>query len=188
MEKLLAKFKGENSKKQIENIVIFIVLLVIVIIVINSLFTDNDVEEGNVNKNAVVVASTDAGIDSLEIKLKKILSSINGVGNVDVMISYSNTVENIPMYDIRENTTLVEEVDANGGKRKTTEVQNEQNIIYEEKSNNKAPAIKETIMPKVLGVIVVAEGANNSVVKENIKNAVEAVFDIPSHRIQVFSK
>ena len=113
---------------------------------------------------------------------------MSGVGNVEVMISYSNTIEQVPMFDTKENTTVVEEEDTNGGTRKTKETLSEQSIIYEEKNSTKIPAIKRTIMPEVIGVIVVAEGANNSVVKENIKNAVEAVLNIPSHRIQIFAK
>ena len=61
-------------------------------------------------------------------------------------------------------------------------------LIYEEKNSVKVPAIKQTIMPEVVGVIVVAEGAGSQVVKENIKNAVEAVVNISAHRIQVFAK
>lgn len=187
MENFLAKFKEGNNKKQIENIVIFIALLIIVIIVINSLFNEEktietNVEPQNTNSNNIV------SNDELEMKLQNILSNINGVGSVDVMISYSNTVTQVPMYSTKENTTTVEEQDVNGGKRKTEEISNEQSIIFEEKSNTKTPAVKQTIMPEVIGVIVVAEGADNSVIKENIKNAVEAVLNIPSHRIQVFSK
>lgn len=179
------KFKSDNSKKQIENIVIFIILLVIVIIVIDTLFgkENNDVEE-----KVVANITNEYEQNDVEYKLENILSKISGVGNVDVMVSYSNTIENVPMYDTKENTTMVEEADVNGGKRTTKETQSEQNIIFEEKSNSKIPAIRESIEPKIIGVIVVADGANNSVVKENIKNAVEAVCDIPSHRIQVFSK
>lgn len=186
MEKLLAIFKDGNNKKQIENIVIFIVLLIIVIIVINSLFSE---EEGvDSENNTVNVITNNVTNDELENKLKNILSVMSGVGNVEVMISYSNTIEQVPMYDTKENTTVVEESDTNGGTRKTKETLNEQNIIYEEKNSTKIPAIKRTIMPEVIGVIVVAEGANNSVIKENIKNAVEAVVNIPSHRIQIFAK
>ncbi len=186
MDKIISKFKEGNSKRQIENIVIFIILLIIVIIVINSLFNNEEVVTPN--QSNVNVVSTDVTNDELEAKLKKILSCISGVGSVDVMVSYSNTIMQVPMYDTKENTTTIEEEDVNGGKRKTEEVSNEQNIIYEEKNSTKMPAIKQTIMPEVIGVIVVAEGANNSVVKENIKNAVEAVVNIASHRIQVFSK
>lgn len=123
-----------------------------------------------------------------KLSLKIFFRKLIGVGEADVMISYSNTIEQVPMFDIKENTTIVEEQDTTGGKRKTEETSNEKNIIFEEKSNSKTPAIKQTIMPEIIGVIVVADGAESSVVKENIKNAVEAVINISSNRIQVFSK
>ena len=186
MDNLLSKWKEGSSKKQIENVVIFIILLIIVIIVINSLFS----EEKNVTQKieSQEIINNTVNSDELEIKLQKILSSINGVGNVEVMISYSNTVTQIPMFNTKENTTTIEEQDVNGGKRKTEEISNEQSIIFEEKNSTKIPALKQTMMPEVIGVIVVAEGANNQVVKENIKNAVQAVVNIASHHIQVFAK
>lgn len=186
MENLLEKFKGVNNKKQIENIVIFLVLLIIVIIVINSLFNDEETRENEVLKEAISIDENN--YSDLENGLKNILSKIGGVGSVDVMVSYSNTILQVPMYDTKENTTVVEESDKNGGVRKTKEVANEQSIIYEEKNSTKIPAIKQTIMPEVIGVVVVAEGAESQVVKENIKNAVEAVVNISAHRIQVFAK
>ncbi len=185
MEKLLSKFKDLSNKKQIENVVIFLVLLVIVIIVINSLFGEEEMADENVQEVAVVLEQSE---NDLEKSLKNILSKISGVGSVDVMVAYSNTIMQVPMYDTKENTTVVEESDKNGGVRKTKEVANEQSIIYEEKNSTKVPAIKQTIMPEVVGVIVVAEGAESQVVKENIKNAVEAVVNISAHRIQVFAK
>ena len=186
METILSKFINDNNKKQIENIVIIIILLVIVIIVINRLF--NGEEDIPITSNVETNITNISNNDELENKLKNILSSISGVGMVEVMISYSNTTMQVPMYNLKESTTTVEEQDVNGGKRMTEEVNNEQSIIFEEKSNTKIPAVKQTIMPEVIGVIVVAEGASNSIIKENIKNAVTAVLNIPSHRIQVFSK
>ena len=186
MEKLLSKFKDLSNKKQIENVVIFLVLLIIVIIVINSLVGE---EKETVKEGPKEVSiSLEQNENDLEKSLKNILSKISGVGSVDVMVSYSNTIMQVPMYDTKENTTVVEESDKNGGIRKTKEVANEQSIIYEEKNSVKVPAIKQTIMPEVVGVIVVAEGAGSQVVKENIKNAVEAVVNISAHRIQVFAK
>ena len=183
MERLLSKFKDLSNKKQIENVVIFLVLLIIVIIVINSLFGE---EKETVKEGPKEVSiSLEQNENDLEKSLKNILSKISGVGSVDVMVSYSNTIMQVPMYDTKENTTVVEESDKNGGIRKTKEVANEQSIIYEEKNSVKVPAIKQTIMPEVVGVIVVAEGAGSQVVKENIKNAVEAVVNISAHRKKV---
>ena len=182
----IIKIKDLSNKKQIENVVIFLVLLIIVIIVINSLFGE---EKETVKEGPKEVSiSLEQNENDLEKSLKNILSKISGVGSVDVMVSYSNTIMQVPMYDTKENTTVVEESDKNGGIRKTKEVANEQSIIYEEKNSVKVPAIKQTIMPEVVGVIVVAEGAGSQVVKENIKNAVEAVVNISAHRIQVFAK
>ena len=186
MDQFFSKWKEGNSRKQIENIVIFIILLIIVIIVINSLFREEKSVVSDVDEKEVISMKTSN--DELEMKLQRILSSMSGVGSVEVMISYANTITQVPMYNTKENTTTIEEQDVNGGKRETKEVSNEQNIIFEEKNSMKTPAIKQTMMPEMIGVIVVAEGANHEVIKENIKNAVEAVVNIASHRIQVFAK
>lgn len=41
---------------------------------------------------------------------------------------------------------------------------------------------------KVMGVIVTAEGAGNAVVKNNVTNAVSAVFNIPVSNVMVYEK
>ena len=41
--------------------------------------------------------------DSIEVKLEYILSNINGVGNVDVLITYNETEEIIPVYNKTNN-------------------------------------------------------------------------------------
>ena len=102
MEKLLEKFKL-NSKKGIENLVIFLVLVIIVMVVINSLFNEKE--------NKIVTTSnvdvTSKGNNTLEEKLENILSTISGVGKVKVMISYANSIEKVPIYDTKEVTLVL---------------------------------------------------------------------------------
>lgn len=183
MEKLLEKF-NLNSKKGIENLVIFLVLVIIVIVVMNSLFNESD--EGIVPTSAIT--NVEKSSDSLEEKLENILSSIRGVGKVKVMVSYSNSIEKVPLYDTKETTTITEETDSNGGERKTEEVSNEYTVVYEEENSSKTAVVKQSIMPEIIGVIVTAEGAENNSIKENIINAVAAVTNIPNHKIQVFAQ
>ncbi len=184
MEKLLEKF---NNKKLIENLVIFLVLCIIVMIVINALTDEKETVSNNAESSMIFETNT-VSEKTLEIKLAEILSMINGAGKVDVMISYINEVEKIPMTDTKITTTVVSEKDSNGGERKTEETSTEENIIYEESNNLKSPVVKQSILPEIVGVIVVAEGANNIAVKENLIKAVEATINVPSHRIQVFSR
>ncbi len=186
MEKLLEKF---NNKKMIENLVIFLILAIIVMIVINYIF-DSHTEKiqtatPNQNEDTMTLVAT---VDENEEKLKNILSLINGAGEVNVMISYSNETEKIPMTDMKTTTTVINEKDSGGGERKTEETSVEESIIYEESNNTKQPVIKQKILPEMIGVIVVAEGARSATVRENIINAVEAVLEVPSHRIQVFAR
>ncbi len=184
MDKLLEKF-NITSKKGIENLVIFLVLVIIVMVVINHLFAEEK-EESAIETFHEVKTST--AKDNLEEKLEEILSSMKGVGKVNVMVSYRSSIEKIPLYDTKEVTTITEESDSNGGERKTKETSNEYKAIYEESNSNKTALIKQSIMPEIIGVIVTAEGAENNVIKENILNAVVAVTNVPSHKVQVFAK
>ena len=184
MEKLLEKF-NLNSKKGIENLVIFLVLLIIVIIVINATFAEENENVSEVTSNIMKVTNDN---DSLENKLENILSSIKGVGKVNVMVSYTNSTEKVPLYDTKETTTITEETDNQGGERKTEEINREYTIVYEEGGSSKTAIVKQSIMPEIIGVIVTAEGAENNLVKENIINAVVAVTNIPSHKVQVFAQ
>lgn len=182
---LIEKLKsGGNQKKIVENLVIFLILLVIVMVVINTLFTSDKENEDTVS--VVNTKEITSSTDELEVKLENILSKIEGAGKVDVMISYLSGIEQVPMYDLKENLTVTEEKDKEGGQRKTEQKSNEQSIVYEEKNNTRTPVMKQTIMPEIIGVIVVADGANNVTVKNNIINAVEATVNTSSHHIQVF--
>lgn len=183
MDKIIEKF---TSKKTIENLVIFLILLIVIFLAINSL--TKPVEEVSSYVDVSTIENNKISEETLEEKLEEILSMIKGAGEVHVMISYVNEIEKIPMTDTKITTTVISEKDSNGGERKTEETSTEESIIYEENSNLKNPVIKQNILPEVIGVIVVAEGAYDTVVKENLIKAVEATVDVPSHRIQVFSK
>ena len=189
MEKWLEKF---NQKKLLENLVIFLIIAVIVMIVINSLYgssekpkNQSDLSYYSTYDNAPVVLEKDSKLDE---KMAHILSQISGAGKVDVMISYKNEVQKIPMTDAKTTITITNEKDSNGGERKTEQTSTEETVIYDQLGTNKSPVVKETILPEIVGVIVVADGANNASVRENLTKAVEAIVEVPSHRIQVFAR
>lgn len=184
----LEKIKNSEQKKIIENSVIFLMLFIIIIIVMNTLFVSEDKNMAISSQANLQIELESNTYNDLEEKLQEILSLINGTGNVDVMISYLNGIEQIPMYDEKISTTVTEESDNEGGKRKTEQTNNEHNIIFEEKNSTKSAVIKQTVMPEVIGVVVVADGATDLKVKENIIKAVEATVNVPSHRIQVFAR
>lgn len=183
-----------DNKKRIENLAIFLVILVITLIVINLIWnSDTEKKESTDDPNKKLAEVTNSEIsvnavaqDDLSLQLEEILQQIDGVGKVNVLIRYSQTNEIVPMYnqDISQKDT--EETDTNGGTRKITETDTKREVIYEESSGEKKPITQSVISPKIEGAIITAQGGNDTVVKANIIQAVEAVTGLSSHKIQVF--
>ena len=114
---------SKNNKKKIENLVVFVVILIVTIIIVNMILnSDNGKNKGSEKDEAKVLASATTieqeKEDSLETKLKNILSKIDGVGNVEVLLTYSESNKVLAMYneDSTENDT--EENDTQGRKQK----------------------------------------------------------------------
>ena len=122
----------------------------------------------------------------IETRLENILSNIKGVGNVKVLITYSQESTVIPMYDEDTSTSVTEEQDSGGGSRTVNESTSKKDIIYEENNGVKTPITQSIINPKIEGAIVTAKGANDANVKTNIIEAVEAVTGLATYKIQVF--
>lgn len=188
-----------NNKKKIENLVFFIVVLIITIVVINVIWNGNkktnNQETNIVNKKLAESQDTPSGTselqnnnikNELESKLEKILSKIQGVGEVQVCINYQESAEVVAMYNENSKTSSTEETDTSGGTRKIEEIDTQKDIIYKENNGEKTPITKKVIQPKIEGTIITAKGANNAETKTNIIQAVEAVTGLATHKIQVF--
>lgn len=188
-----------NNKKKIENLVFFIVVLIITIVVINVIWNGNkktNNQETNIdNKKLAESQNTLSGTsdiqnsntqNELETKLEKILSKIQGVGEVQVCINYQESAEVVAMYNENSKTSSTEETDTSGGTRKIEETDTQKDIIYKEDNGEKIPITKKVVQPKIEGAIITAKGANNAETKTNIIQAVEAVTGLATHKIQVF--
>ena len=194
----ISKQKEQNNKKNIENLVVFLILLIITIIAINTIWGGKKEETNQENGNTSykkLAENINNSIDSnnsqlneynLEENLEDILSKIAGVGKVKVLVTYSETSEVVAMYNEKNTLNNTEETDTNGGVRKIEQTDTDKEIIYEEKNGQKTPITQKVIMPKIEGAIITAEGASDPIIKTNIIQAVSAATGISTYRIQVF--
>ena len=185
-----------NNKKRIENLVFFVIILIITIVIINIIWNGDKASSkeemqntsskqlAKENTNTITVSSEST--NELEIKLEDILSKIQGVGEVNVFINYSESSEIIPMYNENTKTSNTQETDTSGGTRTIQESDAQKEIIYEENDGEKTPITQKVIEPKIEGAIITAKGAGNAEVKTSIIQAVEAVTGLATHKIQVF--
>lgn len=91
-------------------------------------------------------AQTDAAAtreEALEMRVRRLLSGVEGVGDVEVMIM----------------------------------LKSETDVMF-----------REATAPEVTGVIISADGGENSVVKSEITGAMEALFGLPAHKIKVLKR
>lgn len=184
-----------NDKRKIENLVFFVVILIITVIAINLIWNGKkDTKQQGINDSSKKLATNEnnntnnetINSNNLEEKLKNILSKIQGVGNVEVCLNYSESSEIVAMYNENSKVSTTEESDTSGGNRKIQETDTQKDIIYQEENGKKTPITQKTIQPKIEGAIITATGVNNATTKNNIIQAVEAVTGLATHKIQVF--
>ena len=198
LKKMFSNKEEEGgNKRKLENIFAFAIILIVTIIAINFILNDGKsekTESNDPNKRLATTQETNTSNDVSETNekdelvknLENILSKINGVGRVEVMITYSETSKTIPVYNEESTQEDTEETDSNGGTRKITQTDTRKEVIYEEVDGNKTLITQSVISPTIEGAIITAEGASNATVKANIVQAVEAVTGIATHKIQVF--
>lgn len=192
-EKFQSLIKSEDgkSKKNLENAIVFVIILVVTIIIINTIWGGNESkkEEKTTQDNSVQLVNSD--VESVETSgdteksIKQILSKINGVGKVEVLITYSESSQVVAMYNEKNNESQTKEEDKSGGTRTIQGNTTDKEIVYKEENGKKVPVTEKVVMPKMEGALIVAEGANNAEVKTNIIQAVEALTGLATHKIQV---
>ena len=184
----LIKSEKKGCKKSVENLILLAILLIIVIVAINYIWKDNEkAKKDNANSTKVladtnIIEENTSQNNDLEQKLKKILSNISGVGEVEVLITYSQTSVVNPIYNEDYGESVTEEEDTSGGKRKVSSTTNKKEVV----SSNNDVITQSVTSPQIQGAVVIAKGAGDANVKANIIQAVEAATGLSTYKIQVF--
>jgi len=123
----------------------------------------------------------------LEHQLSRMLSQMEGAGEVSCMVTLSQSAEQVIEKDMEISDDDVTEADSQGGERSTNRSSRSETTVYNGEENG-SPYVSKEIPPKVEGVLVLAEGGDNAVVVKNITESVQALFGIPSHKIRIVKK
>lgn len=113
----------------------------------------------------------------LEKRLEETLSLIDGAGRVRVMITLKDTGEKVVEKDVSRRT------DAGVSGNEATDIS--ESSVYERVDGEELPYISNELTPQVEGVLVVAEGGGNSMVKQNILQSVMSLFPLEAHKITI---
>ncbi|TDX48236.1 hypothetical protein [Orenia marismortui] len=154
----------------------------------------NDISGSNskkklTTKQSGTYASADLSLEEIiEDKLTAILSEIDGVGDVSVDITLDSATEYTYAKNHQDSRQETIEEDNAGGNRKTIQYENRSDIVLLNKGGEQIPLIKKEVKPKIRGVLVVAEGAQDSYIKSNLFRAIKVGLGVPSYKIVILSK
>ncbi len=116
---------------------------------------------------------TGAAESELEARLESILSSIEGTGEVRVMITYENKGELIPAEESQDS-------EQNGS---TSLVRRPVTVSS---GGAQSPVVLEELSPSIRGAIVVAQGASDPRVRDRLRTAAMTVLGTSPESISVF--
>lgn len=141
----------------------------------------------DVGTRTVTAGSTEEYAAYLEGKLKKMLESVRGLGEVEVMITLESSEEMIVEKDMTADRSQTEEQDSAGGTRTVSSSNTGYQTVYQDGSQG-SPFVVKTITPKVEGVLVVAEGAGKGNMTSEITQIAQALFGVEAHKVKVLEK
>lgn len=131
-------------------------------------------------------ADMDAYGKQIEKRVAEILSSMEGVGNAEVMVTLESKGETILQTDASSESGTTRETDSEGGTRLTEEKSlNSQTVLV---GGEESPYVTKELYPKVTGIVIVTEGGGEASIKAEISEAMEALFDLPAHKIKVLKR
>lgn len=121
---------------------------------------------------------------SLEQRLKAMLSKMEGVKRAEVMITLKNSGEKVTLKDTPYSQETSTQKDG-GSETASSHVTGEETTVLVETEEGTEPYVLKEKEPEVEGVLVLVEGSESAALKNEISEAVEALFGVPSHKIKV---
>lgn len=191
--KVLEQLKSGKIKKD-QFLILFLVGVLLLVIAIPTGNKDKNTQNTR-NETSHLTAGTETSLADqsaytvyMEERLEKILSQIDGAGQVHVMITWKTNGEKVVEKDRESQEENVSEMDSQGGSRTTVSSDRKETTVYnsdDSSSGNQEPYISKELTPKAEGVIVISPGGGDAVVVQNITEAVQALFEIDTHKIRI---
>lgn len=162
-----------------ENGVRLVVLLGVIGLVMILLSGLHDTSSKETKSSASAEAATDASLltaetycRDLEQQLQQILGRIDGVGACQVLVTANNTAS----YVYQQDASVSEDAGHSSS---------QQQCVLVNSSETESPLLETIVHPKINGVVIVCEGGDRNVVKEQIIRAVSAALNLRTSQICV---
>ena len=158
--------------KQVKHIRIILPIVLAVLVVgiyFLTLPKSQNKQQESIDNNRSEFSSSAEYVDYLENKLENVITSLQGVGNTEIVITLEKGFQYIYQTEEEVRTT------SNGTSVSTT------NVVLVDGQ----PLVLEEIYPLIKGIVVIAEGSSNVAVKMDIISVIQTVIDIDTAKIKI---
>ena len=170
--------KNFNKDKKIKLIMLSGFLGIILI------FLSENNKSGSIKQHCdeyYTTVNMETRIIKTEEKLSNLISHIEGVGNCKIMVTYENDIE----YVYANESKIFSDINDLEEEKIQRKISKEDHIVIIDSEHGKEALKIKEIQPKVRGVVVVCDGANNIKVCQEIINTVTVALNISSTKIYV---
>lgn len=189
-----------KNKKFVNCLLVLLVIIFLWLAVSNFIGDDSGLVKGNSENKPIgakeVLGEEQEGVTtSKELldyeteqkeKLEKILSKIDGVGEVVVDIYFESSEVKVPATNSNTQNSETKEEDNNGGTRLTKQETGGETVVMKSNSSTSEPFITKTYKPQITGVLIVAEGAKSSKITYDIQKAVSSLYNLSLDKVNVY--
>jgi len=121
----------------------------------------------------------------LERDLTALLRRVSGAGEVVVLVTLESGFGSVYGENREATARSTREDDGGGGRREVEETTSRTEVVITRDGPGEKPLVLLEKQPQLRGVMVIAEGAGNPRLREQLVLALQAGLDLPAHRITV---
>ena len=170
------------SSKDKTKYIVIIGMIGILLIATSTLIPKNS--DGRTESSNLKNVTAETYVAQLEKKINSMISQIEGVGSSEVVITLENGIENVYANSERKTSDCNENISGKSTNRNDTQ----HDVVIIDGSGGKQALVITQKEPTVKGVVVVCEGADNSVIVNRVTDAVTKSLNIKTNRISVVKK
>ncbi len=177
----LGRLFGKDAKVKI----IVLLGLVGILMILLSECGSKQSKEPQPTQQSTQVVMADYTSD-LEEEITQIVSSIQGVGENQVMVTLASSEEYVYASETKDSLDRTEDVGTDNSKKtQIKDVRESSLILVEDENGQKQALIQKQLEPTVKGVVVVCEGGDDIGVQQRVIDAVTVALDISSSKVCV---
>lgn len=192
-EKLFAYVKG-MKKEQVAVYALLAVLLIVIALPVRKKTEEGQAqgqvqsaqeEETQGTDGQAWTIQEEGQAERMERQLEEALSKVEGVGQVEVVLTLESTGQKIVEKDTPSSRSVSTQGEG-GDSTSSSQSASEESTVYERDADGReTPYVVSESYPQVRGVLVIAQGGDDPVVVQQISEGVMALFRVEAHKIKV---